>query len=121
MERHETERKRPEKKKPEKKEETARELTAEEREELESIVRAEQQRPAIEELGGESEASLEEAHHDERGSTHYVRHGVFTREPLTVEPEPDELGRRFLEEATQAPVDPHAGDEDRVLVPPEEE
>ncbi len=82
----------------------------------------EQARPAIEELGGESEYSMHEAQHDERGSTHRKRRDGYRREPLTYGPEPDEMARRYLEDATQAPAsDPSDNDEEPVLLPHEPE
>lgn len=82
----------------------------------------ERNRPAVEELGGESEHSLEEAHHIERGSTRRHATGGYDRNPLTPSPDPDELGRRYLENATQAPVDRRSQDEEEepVLLPSDE-
>jgi hypothetical protein len=82
--------------------------------------RAEQQSPAAEELLGESEYSLEEAHRIERGSTRRHARGQADRE-LASEPEPDELGRRFLEDATEAPGNrsEEEEEEESVILPDE--
>ncbi|HJL14239.1 MAG TPA: hypothetical protein RMH99_01215 [Sandaracinaceae bacterium LLY-WYZ-13_1] len=60
--------------------------------------------PAIEELGGESEHSITEAGRASPEAPATDGAGPPRREPLN--PEADELGRRFLEDATQAPAQP---------------
>ncbi|HEY8428198.1 MAG TPA: hypothetical protein VIL20_07480 [Sandaracinaceae bacterium] len=77
-------------------------------------------RLAAEELAGESEYSMHEAQHDERGSTHRKKRDTLTDEPLTVVPDPDELGRRFLEDATEAPSADFEEDEEEPLLYPHE-
>ncbi len=63
-----------------------------------------QERPAAEELGGESEHSMQEANLDERGSTRRKKRGPPAREPLSADV--SELGSRYLEEATTGePID----------------
>lgn len=63
----------------------------------------EDERPIeAEELGGESEHSLTVAGQRERGTTRRVPEGQSGPEPLSADPE--ELGRRYLEGATQAPA-----------------
>lgn len=66
-----------------------------------------EERLSQEELGGESEYSVAVAGQHERERT-----GRFRREPEEpLSQDPDELGRRFLEDASQAPA----------LVPDEDE
>lgn len=89
-------------------------------EDAESERIAEAQRPEVGELGGESEYSLEEAGRIERGATRRHARGPFTREPLNPSPDPDELGRRFLENATEAPVDRMDEEEEPVVLPSDE-
>ncbi len=79
----------------------------------------EQQRPSAEELGGESEYSLEEAQHDERGSSRRITRGEYGSEDPEPTSDPVELGRRFLEGATQGRVE-HDEGEEPVVVPVEE-
>jgi hypothetical protein len=64
--------------------------------ELPDEERADEERPAIEELVGESEHSVQEAAIDERGSS---RRGTPRDEEIHVDP--DDLGRHALEEATE--------------------
>lgn len=97
-----------------------RERSEGEDEDTESERIAETQRPEAGELGGESEYSLDEAHHVERGTTRRHARGPFTREPLNPSPDPDELGRRFLENATEAPVDRSDEEEEPVVLPSDE-
>lgn len=80
----------------------------------------ERDRPAVEELGGESEYSLEEAHRIERGSTRRHARGAADHDPLTRSPDPDELGRRYLEEATQTRVEREQEEEEPVVLPSDE-
>lgn len=60
--------------------------------------------PDTEELGGGSEHSLKEADREEPTEPEADAHRPPRREPLN--PDPDELGRRYLEDATQAPAHP---------------
>jgi hypothetical protein len=65
--------------------------------------RPNEERPAIHELIGESEHSVEEAHIDERAASRRMARGPATRG--ADEPDVEDLGRRSLEEATEAPVE----------------
>ena len=56
-------------------------------------------RPSVEELGGESEHTLRLAHGGEREQVAHSRGGPRREEDLSVSPE--DLGRHFLEEATE--------------------
>ena len=57
--------------------------------------------PPAEDLGGESEHSLKEAEREDVTEPFVRKGGPPRREPLN--PDADELGRRFLEDATEAP------------------
>lgn len=88
-------------------------------EEIVEALHHEQQRPAAEELGGESEYSMEEAQHDERGSSRRMARGEYGSEDPEPTADPIELGRRYLEGATQGRVEDDEGEEP-VVVPLEE-
>lgn len=77
-------------------------------------------RPAVEELGGQSEYSLEEAHRIERGSTRRHTRGAADHDRLIPSPDPDELGRRYLEGATQTQVEREQETEEPVVLPSDE-
>lgn len=77
----------------------------------------ERQRPAAEELGGESEYSMHEAHRDERGTTHRKKIDAGERDHVDIDPDPASMGRHYLEGATQAPADEEDTDEEPLIVP----
>jgi hypothetical protein len=81
----------------------------------------ERDRPSVEELGGQSEYSLEEAHRIERGSSRRHVRGASDPEPLSPSPDPGELARHTLEEATEsAPRNRGSGEEEPVILPSDE-
>jgi hypothetical protein len=69
-----------------------------------------------EELGGESEYSVAQAGRHERGSTGRYLHRPDDREPLSQDP--DELGRRYLEGAVEAPA--QVGGDEYIRLPSDE-
>ncbi len=89
-------------------------------EEIRDAIHHEQQRPSAEELGGESEYSLESAEHDERGASRRVTRGEYGTEDPGPTGNPIDLARRFLEGATEARHEDDEGEEP-VRVPLEQE
>lgn len=78
-------------------------------------------RPTIEELGGQSEYSLGEAHRIERGSSRRHVRGASDPEQFSPSPDPGELARHTLEEATEsAPRNRGSGEEEPVILPSDE-
>jgi hypothetical protein len=101
---------RPSKPRPKRRRETEAQASEEERD-----------RPSVEELGGESEYSLGEAHRIERGSSRRHVRGASDPDPLSASPDPGELARRSLEDATQAaPRNVGSGEEEPVILPSDE-
>lgn len=60
--------------------------------------------PNAEDLGGGSEDALKQAQREDPTEPEERPDGPPRREPLN--PDPDELGRRYLEDATEAPAHP---------------
>lgn len=81
----------------------------------------ERDRPSVEELGGQSEYSLGEAHRIERGSSRRHVRGASDPEQFSPSPDPGELARHTLEEATEsAPRNRGSGEEEPVILPSDE-